>query len=433
MVLYGRSFSMTRASSSLDLEAFILPCEEVLRSGISGRHEGLPRWVGNANVGYRHDGFRDLRCMSFASKGSNEILVAGLQEMMFVVDINKGEVLRQAPTEHHYTMMRKSRHICAATTDGSVDILDATTMQLVKSWKAHSSFIFDMDAQHDFIVTCGASYKQQAAQSYMLDPFVNVFDLKNMKAMSPLSFPPGAAFVRLHPRMLTTSLVVSQQGQIHVVDLLNPNTSNVRHANVLSYLTMVEIAPSGEAIAMADTDCYLHLWGSPSRVQFSGMQMPTEFADEETAPPGEWTLDTPLNAVGMPYYREVLLSAWPSNIISDVGAPPVKWDSNFLATLKATEYGLYGRNDRRSRRNQVEKTRTIDQTSTLHAPKFLSEKARESARSSAPPASAEVSVEEVANKLSNTELESLKPDTPAMYRNVEIKYSKFGVDDFDFG
>ena len=27
---------------------------------------------------------------------------------------------------------------------------------------------------------------------------------------------------------------------------------------------------------------------------------------------------------------------------------------------------------------------------------------------------------------------ALKAEVPAMYRNVEIKYSKFGVDDFDF-
>jgi PAB-dependent poly(A)-specific ribonuclease subunit 2 len=331
--------------------------------------------------------------------------------------------------------MRQSRHICAATTDGSVDIMDTVTLQLVKTWKAHSSFISDMDAQHDFIVTCGASFKQQAAQAYMLDPFVNVFDLKNMKPISPLSFPPGAAFVRLHPRMLTTSLVVSQQGQIHIVDLLNPNTSNVRHANVLSYLSMVEIAPSGEAIVLADTEGCMHLWGSPSRFQFSGMQMPTEFADEEQSPPpSNWDSETPLNSVGVPYYRDVLLSAWPSNIMSDVGAPPIKWDQNFLSTLKATEYGLYGRNNRAVRRNQVENTRTLEQLpNDLQAPKFLSEKARESARSSAPPPTVEVTIEEVANQLSNTELASLKPEVPAMYRNVEIKYSKFGVDDFDFG
>ena len=40
---------------------------------------------------------------------------------------------------------------------------------------------------------------------------------------------------------------------------------------------------------------------------------------------------------------------------------------------------------------------------------------------------------EAADPLAMAELESLKPDAPSMYQRVEIKFSKFGVDDFDFG
>lgn len=148
-----------------------------------------------------------------------------------------------------------------------------------------------MDAQHDFIVTCGYSLRQQ--QQYMLDPLVNVFDLKNMNSMSPIPFPAGAAYVRMHPRMSTTSIVVSQIGQIHIVDLMNVNTSNVRQANVLSYLTMMEIAPSGEAILLAEPECNLHLWGSPSRVRFAELSNPVEFADAEETPQAlDWKVDT---------------------------------------------------------------------------------------------------------------------------------------------
>lgn len=37
----------------------------------------------------------DLHCMSFTSKGISEILVAGQQDFMFVIDVNKGEVTKQ--------------------------------------------------------------------------------------------------------------------------------------------------------------------------------------------------------------------------------------------------------------------------------------------------------------------------------------------------
>ena len=38
---------------------------------------------------------KDLRCMSFTSKGTAEIIVAGLQDTMLVIDLNKGEVVKQ--------------------------------------------------------------------------------------------------------------------------------------------------------------------------------------------------------------------------------------------------------------------------------------------------------------------------------------------------
>lgn len=181
--------------------------------------------------------------------------------------------------------MKKSRYICAATSDGHVHILDPVKFTVVHKWRAHSAFINDMDVQQDFIVTCGTSLKQPAA-SYMLDPFVMVFDLKNLSTMPPIPFPPLAAYVRMHPRMLTTGIVASQGGQMHVVDLLNPNTSNVRQANVVgSLLTGIEIAPSGEAIALADTECYMHLWGSPSKCHFVELAQPTEWPDEELPQP----------------------------------------------------------------------------------------------------------------------------------------------------
>ncbi|KAL0934164.1 pab-dependent poly -specific ribonuclease subunit [Colletotrichum truncatum] len=254
-----------------------------------------------------------------------------------------------------------------------------------------------------------------------------------MSSMSPIPFPAGAAFVRMHPRMSTTSIVMSQSGQMHVVDLMNPNTSNVRQANTMTYLTMFEIAPSGEAVALADADYNIHIWGSPSKLRFVDFASQTEFATpEEPLPTTEWTADTPLNSIGTPYYRDVLLSAWP-DLASDVGAPPTKLDPQFLSGLKATDFGMYGRNSRGLRRNQVEDTRNLDKSnaSGILAPKFLSEKAREFAKT--PVTGDDEMPEDVANSLMQMEIDPLKSECPPMYRNVEIKYSKFGVDDFDFG
>ncbi|KYK55176.1 PAB-dependent poly-specific ribonuclease subunit PAN2 [Drechmeria coniospora] len=386
---------------------------------------GLPIWH------LRTTDMQDLRCMSFTSKGTAEIIVAGHQDKMLVIDLNKGEVVKQVSTEHQYSIMKRGRYICAATKTGTVHLLDPITFAVVKSWNAHSALINDMDAQHDFIVTCGYSLRQ--GQNYMLDPFLNVFDIKKMASMPPIPFPAGAAFVRMHPRMLTTSIVVSQTGQMHVVDLMNPNTSNVRQANVISYLSMFEIAPSGEAIALADPECSIHLWGSPSKLHFVDLATPIEFATaEEAMPPVEWTPDFPLNSVGLPYYRDVLASAWP-DIVCDVGAPPAKFDAPFLHGLKTAEFGMYGRNTRGLRRNQVDDTRSVHKAASLglKAPKFLSEKARELAKSDT--RRLDDKADDLPSPLGGPEIKSMQSEMPLMYRNVEIKYSKFGVDDFDFG
>jgi len=44
-------------------------------------------------VGYRSTEFKDLRCMNFTSKGTREILVAGCQDRMFKVDVEKGAII----------------------------------------------------------------------------------------------------------------------------------------------------------------------------------------------------------------------------------------------------------------------------------------------------------------------------------------------------
>ena len=56
---------------------------------------------------------------------------------------------------------------------------------------------------------------------------------------------------------------------------------------------MIEIAPSGEAIALADAECNIHLWGSPSRIRFAELSNATEFADtDETPTQMDWSIDT---------------------------------------------------------------------------------------------------------------------------------------------
>ncbi|KAF2110710.1 ubiquitin carboxyl-terminal hydrolase-domain-containing protein [Lophiotrema nucula] len=376
--------------------------------------------------------FVDLRCMNFTSKGTREILVAGCQDSMFKIDVDKGTITDTLVAEAQYTIMKRAgQYLCAATNTGGIHILDSGSLSVIKVFEGHTGSISDMDAKGDFLATCGWSPRQQ--YGFMLDPFTNVFSLKTLKQLPPIPFHTGAAFVRMHPRMSTTSIIASQNGQMQVIDIMNPDSANLRQLNLYdSYLTGFEMAPSGEAFALSDSNCQIHLWGSPSKVHFPEYSNPTEFADHSIPPPVmDWSLDTPLSTVGMPYYKEHLLSGWPSHLVYEVGAPPAKIDSTILNNMTRTDMGFFAKNPKTSkRRYQVELTRQADRANdALTAPKFLSEKAR-AAQSSI---ELDTKAVEAMETLTDLHLDDVtRKDVPAMYGNVEIKYSKFGVDDFDF-
>ncbi|OOF98956.1 hypothetical protein ASPCADRAFT_204652 [Aspergillus carbonarius ITEM 5010] len=381
---------------------------------------GLTQWH------IAHEEMTDLRCMSFTAQ-TNRIIVAGCQKVMFTIDIDKGIIVDKLGTEYNYTMMKKSRYLCAATDTGSVNALSLNDFSVVKSWKAHGTAVNDMDARNDLLVTCGFSVRHLGAP--IVDPLANVYDLKTLSPLPPIPFHAGAAYVRMHPKLHTTSFVASQTGQLQVVDLMNPNAINLRQANV-SFMLGIDLSPSGEALAINDAECAIHLWGSPAKVHFNEMSKEAEFADVASRPPTlDWSADTPLSMVGMPYYHERLFSAWPSHLVFEVGSPPVQVDQALIPYLRPAEMGLHAPNPKKTRRYQVENTRALASAEpALIAPKFLSEKAREQNK-----AKSEGAISDAAEALAGAKINGETEDDPLLkYSNVEIKYSRFGVDDFDF-
>ena len=132
----------------------------------------------------------------------------------------------------------------------------------------------------------------------------------------------------------------------------------------------------------------------------------------------------------MPYYREKLLSAWPNHDLYDIGYPAEKVPPEIFKTMIPASNGYRAPNPQKRPRNQVYRVELTESDSkAILAPKFLSEKARNSESRS----SEDKYVNDVIEVFNATGLTSnLKAEVPIMYRNVEIKYSKFGVDDFDF-
>lgn len=104
------------------------------------------------------------------------------------------------------------------------------------------------------------------------------------RALPPLGFPAGAAFVRMHPKMSASAIIASQAGQFQVIDINNPAALRLYHANVTTYVTAMELAPSGDALALMDADGYLQLWGSPEKMRFTELMNPVEWFEEPPRP-----------------------------------------------------------------------------------------------------------------------------------------------------
>ncbi|RPA72773.1 PAB-dependent poly(A)-specific ribonuclease-like protein subunit pan2 [Ascobolus immersus RN42] len=363
---------------------------------------------------------KDLTGMTFGNRGTSEIIAGGLQENLLRINLDRGTVVNEVPwsrDEKILVMKRAQRFICCGTDKGSVSLLDMSSLQCIKKLPAHLGPIADIDTQNNVLLTCG--YSPRPHNLGHLDPLVQVFDLRTYRPLPPIPFHSGAKFVRMHPKMANTAIVIAQSGQFHMVDIANPAAATLFHAQ-LSYLGVnaIDLAPSGDALALADAESTVQVWGNPEKIRFSEFAAPVEWQDIPAPHP---TIDindmnTPLNTIGMPYYRETLLSAWPSHMVFNVGRPPAKIDPDILSTIKPGGYVPF---PKRTRRYQIDAS---GGNNKLTAPQFLSEKKKNEQRASGD-FDAEFSEDRSTRRLF---------DIPKMYRKLEIKYSKFGVDDFDF-
>ncbi|EPS41531.1 hypothetical protein H072_4574 [Dactylellina haptotyla CBS 200.50] len=398
---------------------FLFSDRGIVSLGPKSLHVSARRGLAKSHI--TNERMFDLRCMSYTSKGTSEVIAGGIQRSLLTINLDRGTVINELPSEDDVVVMRRDRVICCGTANGSVNIIDPNSFKIIKTIRAHGASVSDIDAQNNVLLTCGYSPRQSG---YVLDPLLNIYDLRTFRSLPPVPFPAGAAFCRMHPKMSTTGIVASQTGQFQIIDIANPNVVNLRQANVANYISSLELAPSGDALALADADAILQLWGKPDKIRFTELSNPVEWASVPTPLPNvDIGPDSALSMVGMPYYREQLLSAWPSHMVFEVGKPPPKIDSDILAKMKMHDFVGYAPNPRRTRRYQVETAKVQEKPGQVQAPKFRSEKAREG--------DFDDKIDE--NTPWSAVTGDLRPfDVPAMYHKVEIKYSRFGVDDFDF-
>ncbi|KAJ3140255.1 poly(A)-specific ribonuclease [Geranomyces variabilis] len=367
------------------------------------------------------DGGRLPLSMSFTNTTS-ELLVGTTDRQMLLVNLFRGSVLKTIDLDADVTVMKQSRVICCGTATGRVVLRDPRTLKAEHFIQTHTGTISDLDISGNIMVTCGFSAR---AGKLAADKMIKVWDIRTMRALAPIPFPSVPNYLRFHPRLSSTVVAAAQNGQFQISNAANTAEASFYQANFSGFLNAVDFSSSGEALVLADSQGVVSIWSEKDDSSVNFASRPSEFADAP-APRPDIIIDdeSPLSLIGMPHYTTRLLSAaWPEKLTFEVGRPAPKIPPEIMDKVKMIDFVGYAPNPRGYKRNQILSLSKKQRTAHGDVPKFRSEQDREKwfgKKEAAQPTGPGAPSPQVAA-------------IPKYYRRVEIKYSKFGIEDFDFG
>lgn len=99
----------------------------------------------------------------------------------------------------------------------------------------------------------------------------------------------------MHPKLSGTAIIANRQGKVDIVDVNNPGatksfqTSHYTHTahtahNQGTVLTQIELSPSGDVLAMMDSDGVLQMWSAFGKRNFTEFGAPVEWPEPPTRP-----------------------------------------------------------------------------------------------------------------------------------------------------
>ncbi|GAA5890653.1 hypothetical protein JCM5296_004329 [Sporobolomyces johnsonii] len=380
-----------------------------------------------------------LTTFAYTPSRSSEIIATGPGSDLFVVNVTRGSIVRKQPSSLPFLHLRRTTQLVGSTLGGSLALLDTRTPDIStgETVLAHTGGISQLEAEGNYIVTIGFTMRQGLP---LPDPYLKLHDTRYLRPLSPIPFPTPPAFVRFHPRLSGNVVVASTDGRVQLLDLKDVGKSSVFQVETPSMLTSMAISPTGEGLAFGDADGFVHLWSArPEEGDAKFCRFEGEVELPDTVEPPErinWRDDTPLNSIGMPYYTSPLLSLLPSHMTDPSSITtshrPIPIDPQILATAKTVDfvgYATYPPHLRAAgRRNQVTTGKGGRNAGRVgvDAPMFRSERERVEAKRRRERGESIDATAEAEEEVSEEDR------MPKYYRKVEIKYSRFGIEDFDF-
>ncbi|EDV21166.1 uncharacterized protein TRIADDRAFT_30968, partial [Trichoplax adhaerens] len=292
----------------------------------------------------------------------------------------------------------KSGYVCCGTTTGKVTLHDPSTLQCINAIDAHSGSISDIDVSDNFLVTCGFSTRHSHLNC---DRFLMMYDLRSMRALNPIQVHFDPTLLKFMPNYTSRLAVVSHTGQFQICEPgvpLTPSSLIVQQIESTGYPLAFDVSPSAQVFAFGDSEGYLHVWTNREDAMMNNFGQPTEFAADENRLP-YLDINDPfvrLSTVPMDYTYDKLLSDWSNELteVKDRRLAPI--DPKILESMKMNNFIGYAPAPVNYKRNQAYLFRNV---TSLHKLDALSE---------------------------------YYGEIPKRYHRVAMKYSKLGLEDFNF-
>ncbi|EFN73985.1 PAB-dependent poly(A)-specific ribonuclease subunit 2 [Camponotus floridanus] len=352
----------------------------------------------------------DMQCMLQISP--TRLLMGGHQDKIIDFNLTRGKETGLVDVgENGCAILRQhSRLICAGNPAGRIDLRDPNTLSIEHTLDTHSGSLSDFDVQGNYLVTCGFS---NSRQGLTVDRFLMAYDLRQMRALSPVTTMVYPLLLKFLPSYSSRLAVVSPLGQMQLLDTIYANvqpsmTCLYQVATGGAAILSFDVASTSQCLCFGDSAGSIHLMSTNNpEPQFNTFSRPTEFADPiETVQSIPFDDDvTPFSTIPMVYSDQPLLSDWPEEFLKKVYRKTPAIDPEILRTMKMQGTIGYAPNPQAFRRNQI--PYNLEKRRGLIAKPFAGDSRC---------------------KTDDGTFVAI----PKRYRKIELKYSRLGYDDFDF-
>ncbi|RKP14656.1 ubiquitin carboxyl-terminal hydrolase-domain-containing protein [Piptocephalis cylindrospora] len=411
---------------------------------------GLAQWTVSEPFGELYTG-----CVA-ANK--DEVVVTGLQRDALLLSMARGTIIRRTPCDGQITMMhRGDGYILGGGPSGHLSLRDIRTLKVEKTLQAHTGSMSDITMTGYTMATCGFSMEHGSLQP---EPVVKLFDVRTFQPISHIPFP--AIPTLLRGRSASPSytggddiMVGTQTGGFQVLNVKEPTKMPSFYQSISSSLASMDLSSSGELIALVDSTGMLQSWSSTEDPQANALLSLPPLPTDSFIPPASVhphipdpvpfhadDAQIPLNAHGVPDYDEPLLSALHPQLTCEPSRPADPIDPHILSSMRKVDFIGYAQNPlgpRRLRQPLRAPTPSLSGSGRDGAPETGaslkdgtvdgrpdSRNSITSSSSSSSRGKGPFSKGHLAQFLQGTTM-------PKYYKIFEIKYSRFGVEDFDFG